>query len=301
MDAQFQADLASLIIGMLTIGCSIAIEAPQLISIFKTKNTSGTSLFTYILFLLASILWSTWAWMFYFSHLAQPDVEVQTWLHKASMLPSIISNMINLCLVAPILFCKVHHLLLCKKLNVSELDLSKIKLKEQNLKVKGLSKRKTWLVIYWKPALIVLFSITICCLTACLLLFLTTWMPNREFFDLMVGITFVCNAVAAGFFEATSWPQLIKCIKYKNTSGISLGWAIFFPTSCLICFLYDLSMVFTSGEYISVLASLICSGLIVNTLVLAFKLRNIYKAKKAGMTEIEYTNKFLSSKKVTHK
>ncbi|MCQ3915378.1 MAG: hypothetical protein MJ195_01165 [Mycoplasmoidaceae bacterium] len=45
------------------------------------------------------------------------------------------------------------------------------------------------------------------------------------------------------------------------------------------------------------LASLICSGTIINTLVLILKIRNHLKAKKLGISEWKYTNKYIVSKK----
>ncbi|MCQ3915380.1 MAG: PQ-loop domain-containing transporter [Mycoplasmoidaceae bacterium] len=53
---QFTADILSLIFGIIAIFMSAAIEFPQLVIIFKTKNTSGTSLSTYLMFVFASAL-----------------------------------------------------------------------------------------------------------------------------------------------------------------------------------------------------------------------------------------------------
>lgn len=287
--SQQTGDILSIIFGIISVIMAIAIELPQLYSIIKTKNTSGTSLTTYILFMVSSVLWIIWAILYYLAHVVEPGVDM-TNLHIAGLIPAVISNTINLCLVAAILFLKCKNLKICKKQNITELELSKIIFDKQV--------NYSWIKKYL--SFIVISAITVLIVLGVVLSLLLGYKPHevpQSEFDKYTWYIFGFNIAAAVFFELISWPQFFKCMKYKDTSGISLFWAIFFPLSCLICFGYDLMLAISTDDFKSVLASLICSGMIINTLVLVLKIRNMRKAKKLGLSEWTYTKKYIDKKR----
>lgn len=291
--SQQTADILSLVIGNISIFFAIGIEFPQLHSIIKTKNTSGTSLTTYILFMISSCLWFTWAIIFYFAHIVEPNVDMNS-IHLASFFPALISNTINLCFVSAILFFKCRNLWLCKAQNISEIELSKRIFDKQI--------NYSWFKKYYPLFIVVGYTIIV--LAALILSLTLTYTPHsvsESKFNKLSKIVLVFNTIAAVFFEAVSWPQFIKIIKHKDTSGISLFWAIFFPSSCVICFFYDLMLWITTGDVLSVLASLICNGIIINTLVLVLKIKNILRAKKLGISEWQYTKKYIDKKQKNKK
>lgn len=286
--SQNTGDILSLIFGTISVIMAIGIELPQLYSIIKTKNTSGTSLTTYILFMVSSVLWITWAILYYLAHVVEPDVDMSD-LHIASLVPALVSNTINLCLVAAILFLKCRNLRICKKQNVTELELSKI-IFDKQVNYSWIRKYLS-LIIVSVATVIVVLGVVI----GLLLGFTPHEVPQSEF-DKYTKYILGFNIAAAVFFELISWPQFFKCMKYKDTSGISLFWAIFFPLSCFICFGYDLMLAISTNDFLSVLASLICNGMIINTLVLILKVRNMKKAKKLGLSEWAYTKKYIDKK-----
>lgn len=286
----FVSDILALIFGNISIIMSIAIEFPQLVTIFKTKNTSGTSLTTYILFLVASFLWVTWSVFNYVGNmLCLPTGISNLVLHIAALVPAILSNVINVVFVSIIFYFKIVHMGKCKKLNISEFEYSKILFDNQ--------KDKKWLRKYWPLFIFAMTGILVCLLIVWLIMWvgIPTQQPQEEFDKKYKWIIFGINIAAAVFFEAVSWPQFIKCMKTKDTSGISMGWAIFLPLSCAVCFSYDLFLALAT-DYHTVLASLICSGLIINTLVLIIKIRNHLAAKKLGISEWVYTKKYILKK-----
>lgn len=285
----FVADILSLIFGNISIITSIAIEFPQLISIFKTKNTSGTSLMTYILFLAASFMWVSWAAVNYASNiLFIPSNVTNMVLHVSALTPAILSNTISLALVSCILFLKARNMHICKKLNITELQYSQILFDKQ----KGYS----WIRKYY-PLFIIAFATLLICTIITLSLYFLGIPPGitTQEYDKLATVVLALNCCAAVFFESISWPQFIKCMKTKDTSGISLGWAIFLPLSCIICFAYDLFLAFSTGWW-NVLAALICSGTIINILVLILKIRNMVAAKRLGISEWKYTKQYIDQK-----
>lgn len=284
------ADILSLIFGNISIFMSIAIEAPQLYSILKTKNTSGTSLTTYILFMVASFLWITWSTVNYVANVLYiPSDVTNIVLHVSALTPAILSNFINVVLVGFILFYKIKHLRACKKMNITELEYSKILFDKQ--------KGDSWLKKFY-PLIIISFIALIVCVAIVLILYFIG-IPKQitiEEYERFATSVLVLNVVAAVFFEAMSWPQFIKCMKTKDTSGISLAWAIFLPLSCVVCFSYDLFLAISTGWW-NVIASLICSGMIINSAVLILKIKNVLKAKSFGLSDWEYTKKYMKPHK----
>lgn len=284
------ADILSLIFGNISIIMSIAIEAPQVYSILKTKNTSGTSLTTYILFMVASFLWITWSSVNYVANVLYiPSDVTNIVLHVSALTPAILSNFINVVLVGFILFYKIKHLRICKKLNITELEYSKILFDKQ--------KGDSWLKKFYPLIIISFIALMVCAAIVLILYFIG--IPKQitiEEYEKFATSVLVLNVIAAVFFESMSWPQFIKCMKTKNTSGISLAWAIFLPLSCVVCFSYDLFLAISTGWW-NVIASLICSGMVINTAVLILKIKNVLKAKSFGLSDWEYAKKYMKPHK----
>lgn len=282
-------DILSLIFGNIAIIMTIIIEFSQLVIIFKTKNTSGTSLSSYILFMIASVLWVSWAFVNYYANISLiPKDVTNVVVHIASLCPAILGNLLNCIFVACILYCKIKHIHISKKMHINEFEYSKVLFDKQ--------KSYSWIRKYY-PLIIIGSVALIMCLgvVGALVLFGIPKEITRDEYDKLAIAVLVLNIVAAVFYESISWPQFIKCMKTKDTSGISLGWAIFLPISCYTCFIYDLLLAFTTGWW-NVLASLICSGSVINTLVLIQKNRNHRAAKKLGISEWKYTNKYIVNK-----
>lgn len=291
----FTSDILSLVFGGLMIIMTFAIEFPQMVSIIKTRNTSGTSLSSYIIFFVATWLWFVWALVNFIANSQHLGYEygprrLYEIMHIAGLLPAVLANGMGVFLLACVLFCKIKNLIMCKKLNVSEIRYSQI--------VFDRHKKDSWIKKYYP-----LIIIAACVVILLLLIILIVWMvgiPKQMTDPSEYGkyewSIFGLNIAAAIFFEATSWPQFIKCMKTKDTSGISLGWAIFMPLSCTVSLSYDIFLAF-STDWRSVAASIICSGVIINILVLILKIRNVLKAKKLGISEWKYTNKYIATKK----
>lgn len=286
----YVSDILSLIFGNLSIVINIAITFPQLISIAKTKNTSGTSLSSYILFVATGITWLIWALVSYGVNVSHIDPEAEKFivLHIASLVPTILCNLIIAVLASCILFYKVKYLRGAKKHKMTELQYSQL--------VFDNHKKDTWIQRY-RPLFIIGAGVILLCGVIILLLFLLG-LPEQitqAEYDKLSIVVLVLNTIAAVFNESVSWPQFIKCMKTKDTSGISMGWAIFLPTSCTVCLAYD-AFLATSFGWKNVLASLICNGVIINVLVLIVKLKNHFAAKKLGISEWKYTKKYIATK-----
>lgn len=293
----FTSDILSLVFGGLMIIMTFAIEFPQMVSIIKTRNTSGTSLSSYIIFFIATSLWFIWALVNYVAniqHLGHDYDHKQHYeivLHVIGLAPAVLANSMGVLLLSCVLFCKVKNLVMCKKLNISEIAYSKI--------VFDKHKKDSWIKKYY-PLVIIAASVLILLLIIILVIWIVgvpTQISDSEY-DKYEWTILGLNIAAAVFLEVTSWPQFIKCMKTKDTSGISLGWAIFMPASCLVSLSYDIFLTF-STDWRSMAASIICNGVIINVLVLILKIRNFLKAKKLGISEWKYTNKYIAPKKKT--
>ncbi len=190
-----------------------------------------------------------------------------------------------------LLVIKARHMYLAKKYRVNELHLSKILLS----KIK--SKKEQYL-----PLVVLLISIfaTVIILSAILMIF-TNPIFNPGIVSPDEGewtpIIITLSIVAASLWESINWPQFIKCLKNKDTSGISLNWAIFMPLCCLMSFSYSLTIAFVVGEFTyDTIGALIFNGIVVNVGILIIKIINHNKAKHLHMSEIEYTRKYLHKK-----
>ena len=202
------ADILSIVFGTIAILMTIAIEFSQILSIFKTNNTSGTSLTTYGIFFIASSLWLIWASLLYAQGVVDPFVEMTT-IHVVGLYPAIISNAIGVIFTAIIFALKLINLKTCKKLGITELELAKRKNQKQ-------ANYSWWRKYYGLVLIAVLTTIACVGVTVGLWFSFENYVVSKEQAEMYKWGILGFNIAAAIFFEATSWPQFIKSIKTKE-------------------------------------------------------------------------------------
>lgn len=301
--------------GVLAVIFSFLITISQLYSSFKYKNTSGLAMPTYIIFMVACFICFLWSVSYYLKvmyswptesvdpsiiHPGKQQPYGPYWLLQCTILPITGYYLFDFLMGIVFLIIKIRHVILSKKLNMNEMALSSYLLKQQKDKeIK--SGFKLWRRKYFGFVIIVIFLTLFVVVFTVLFGFLVRPEYDPDFNPKEVRwiLVWVLNLVGAATFEAISWPQFIKCIREKNTSAISLNWAIFLPLSMLISFLYALSLTLTHANIEfppDTIGGLIFNGLIVNFGVLIIKLINIHRAHKLHMTELEYARKYLIPK-----
>lgn len=89
-------------------------------------------------------------------------------------------------------------------------------------------------------------------------------------------------------------PQFIKTITTRDTYSISIWMYLFYPMSNVMWISYEISMII-SEQSLSIIFMLINDivGFILSSTILSVKLWNVYQAKKVGMTEVNYYNKYI--------
>ena len=217
------------IFGSITLIISIFYCFPQLYQLCKTRNTSGISLTTYIIFIVTTILWIIWITGYYFEKINNYVYQEcgNEILFKLSMIVAIVFNIIDILVMVFIISFKIKHLFLCKKIKTNELTLANELLSRINNKLKQ----------YWQFILAIILSICLS-ITICLVLIYTTHMQNNKLnYERWL---LVVNLFASITWEIFNWPQFIKTIKTRDTTGISLFWTIFIFIGCVITFFYDL-------------------------------------------------------------
>lgn len=282
------------ILGFIMFVMSIIIGVSQLFTIFKTKNTSGTSITTYILFIICASISVSWGYVYFMAHMS-------SWWNNADNIPLSICQLSSIWIISnyilqlfgsmSLIVIKARHIRLARKYHVNELQLSKILLS----KIK--SKKEQYL-----PLVILLASLfTLTIILAVVLMIFTNPSINPSIISPDEGewtpIIITLSVIAAALWESINWPQFIKCLKNKDTSGISLNWAIFMPICCLFSFSYSLAIAFVLGEFtFDTIGALIFNGIVVNVGILIIKLINHKRAKHLKISEIEYTRKYLHKK-----
>ncbi len=301
-------------LGMLSFVFSFIITVSQFYETVRTKNTSGISLPTYIIFTIACIICFAWAIMYYFKTLTScpsesvnpaippPDTPAPYgpyWLWQWTVIPIMSYYLFNIILGVILTGVKIYHIILARKLKMNEMALADYLIKKQ-LGKEFASNHKLHTRKYFGFALVLITLIGI------IIAFAILWMLNvRPQYNPAYWLNdnqnkwlfvWIVNFVGAFAFEAISWPQFVKSLKEKNTSGISLGWAIFLPISMVFSFGYALSLTFTQGHKTfppDTFGGLLFNGLVVNFGILIIKFVNIHKAHKLGLTELEYTQKYI--------
>ncbi len=279
--SSYAMTIFGLVVGIITFFTMQFTFFPQFVKGIKTKNTSGISLAGYIAYTIANIFYVLWSYGLYFNNIQnQIDRSIPLVLYQASIMPIVITNSIDLILMLINLSIKIHHLYLAKKLNVSEIKLAEILLQKQKFYSFG---KKYWSVIVVSLVdVIVVSSVAIC-------LALFTHATYEGGTDQWIWVT-ACNLISAACSEIMNWSQFIKSMRSKDTSGLSLFWTACIPLSGTLFFTYVLYIGFAKGGqfYWPVICCLVLNGFIPSFGLLGHKIHNVHKAKKAGLTEIEY-------------
>lgn len=305
--------IVCIVLGLVSFVMAQIISVSQIVSLFRTKNTSGVSIWTYIIFMVAGAMCLTWGFSYYFQEMmtcASDDVigkvsnETLYVLYQWTIIPIISYYITDFCMSTTMMIIKARHLSLSKKLNMDELELADY-LKDKANKKYFKSEKKAYLHPNFTMALILSLFATIVVLF--MVLFTLYARPNviysydkeqaeQRQLKYWTGFPWVMwtSLFAALLWEAISWPQFIKSLRQKDTSGISMNWAIFMPVSLTISFSYALALALKGdGFSTDTIGALVANGMIVNYGILIIKLINRSKAKKLGLTELEYTKKYL--------
>lgn len=223
------------------------------------------------------------------------------WLNQWAVIPIILVYLFDLIASIWIVFVKAKHIKLAKKLNISELSLSHYLLKQRQQKLV-----KTGKIYYKKYFGLVVFTISLIIMMSAFASCLTIYTNPNNVPDIihfspnekeMQPIIITLSVLGAISWESISWPQFAKCMKTRDTSGISLNWAIFLPISCLMSFVYSFTLAFNGeGSRLSTIGGLIFNGIIVNVGILIIKIKNLKLAKQHHMSEIQYTSKYIHKK-----
>lgn len=282
-------------LGLASFTLALTSAASQYYSICKTNNTSN-SLVSYVIFWTCALVCLSWCFIFYLDTASHWEPSgVPLWLTQWELIPLILSYMFDFILLTSIIIVKLHHSYLTKKMKMDELQLASYLTKKKRSDYLR-NKKKFWKHPYF--AMIITFTIAFIVLLIFTLAFviLGPYPDYNVYFDQNI-IRYLIPAlsiIGAVIWEAISWPQFITSLVTKNTSGVSLGWAIFFPCACVVSFAYSLSLAFIRGNFaFDSIGGIVFSGMLVNFGVLTLKIINIKRAKKRGMTELEYTQKVL--------
>lgn len=305
----------SIVLGLISFTMAQIISVSQIVSLFKTKNTSGVSIWTYVIFIVAGAMCLTWGFSYYFQEMMTcasekiiqeyGDNEKLYVLYQWTIIPILAYYITDFCMSTTMMIIKARHLSLSKSLHMDEIKLADY-LKDQTNKKYFKSGKKTYLHPNFLMSLILSLLALIVVLFAVLFTLYATPKVIYSYDEAQAqqrgliyweGFSWVLptSLLAALLWEAISWPQFIQSLRKKDTSGISMNWAIFMPISLTISFTYALFLALKiPGEMqYDTLGALIFNGMIVNYGILILKCINRAKAKKLGMSEIEYTKKVL--------
>lgn len=285
--------IVAIIFSLIIMIIGIVVGISQLFVMFKTQNTSGTSLITYIIFLVGPIFCLCWSYIYFLSHMSSwwAQTNIPLVVNQLTIVPMIITYTMEVVGGSAYVCIKVKHIKLAKKYKISEIELSKVLLsKFKNNK----EKYRSFIIVVVVAAVLALGS-------SILLMVFTNPAINpgavgpdaKKVLPAIITLSFI----GAALWEAMSWPQFIKCVKTRDTSGISLTWAIFMPISCVICLIYAAMLASTSGQFtLDTIGAIVFNGVLVNVGIMIIKLINRTKAKQLGITELEYTNRYINSK-----
>ena len=272
------------------------ISVSQIVTLIKTKNTSGVSVWTYLIFVIAGAMCLAWGFSAYYKYTYQylyDNPNVNMFLVQWQFIPIIAYYITDFCLSLTMLTIKSRHMIMAKKLGINEIELADYLNKKQQKKFIASGKKFYASKIF--PAfilLLILFSAIIVFIVCFTLFSAPTVGKDTESWNFVM----VLSLLAAILWEAISWPQFITSLRFKDTTGISMNWAIFMPIGLTFSFLYALVMGLTLGDgsfSYDTIGALVFNGMIVNYGVLFLKIRNRKAAKKLHMTEVEYTKKIL--------
>lgn len=296
MNSIYAGLITSMVLAIITFVLSMLITVSQLINVVKTKNTSGVSLSTYFLFLVAGLICVAWAVTYYFKLLMENQTGGENgpyWLWQWSVIPILGYYIFDVSISCSLIFVKLRHKIWAKQLNMKEIDLAKYLLNQQKKKLAKAKHKMPYRKYFWMTLYLALIAVAVAIFMPVFAKFVTP-QYDKNFNSNKWMFVFVLSVISALAFEAISWPQFITCVRKKDTSGISINWAIFLPVSMTIAFTYALAQALLEGATVpSTIGALVFNGLIINYGILVLKLINRRKARKKGMTEIEYTKKYI--------
>ncbi len=283
-----------MVLGFVSFAMAQIISVSQIVSLIRTKNTSGVSVWTYFIFVIAGAMCLIWGFSYYFQEMSiEGDVSIPYWIYQWSILPILCYYITDFCLSSTMLVIKTRHLHLSKKLKMNELDLAEyLKDKQKQKYLRSGHKFYNHINFPIFVLLGLLFAIVI--LFAVLFTIYVRFKPTQT--TDWAGYPWVVptSLLAAFLWEAISWPQFIKSIRQKDTSGISMNWAIFMPASLTVAFGYALALALKTGDFSpDTIGGLVFNGMIVNYGILIIKIINKKNAKKLGLSEVQYTKKYL--------
>lgn len=112
----------------------------------------------------------------------------------------------------------------------------------------------------------------------------------------------VINIIATVIWICVLIPQFIKTVVTRDTYSISIFMYLFYPMSNVMWISYEVSMMISAVTR-DILAMLIndCVGLVLSLTIFSIKIHNVLKAKKLGISEKDYYNKYIEPKKQSKK
>lgn len=107
----------------------------------------------------------------------------------------------------------------------------------------------------------------------------------------------VLNIVATIVWISVLIPQFIKTVKTRDTYSISIFMYLFYPMSNVMWISYETFMLISAASW-DIIAMLIndCVGMILSLTIFSIKIHNVLKAKKLGIPEVDYYNKYIKNK-----
>lgn len=317
--------LSCIVIGWISFILTQVITISQLVAVYKTRNTSSISIWTYIILIFGSLLSISWAFCYYIksvygqgggswsifdpttgraigwdNDIRQALLPLVQW----GIIPLISYNLADIGLGILLVIIKFRHAVISRKTHVSEFELAKVMLDKQRKEFiasgKKLSKRKYFDLAIQIPIVYIVVGVA----TYLIFKFMVPESFDKGIDDSIFfwqdGLMII-SVISAFGWEAVSWPTFINTLKKRDTAGISMNWAIFLPVSMTIQFFYALILAIAELSAAGgitefppdTIGTLVFNGLIVNYGVLVLKVKNKKTAKKLHMTELQYTERIL--------
>ena len=109
---------------------------------------------------------------------------------------------------------------------------------------------------------------------------------------------FYLNLVATVIWITVLVPQFIKTVTTRDTYSISIYMYLFYPMSNVMWISYEVSMLISQGS-LGIVFMLVndCVGLLLSSTILSIKLWNVVHARRLGVSEVIYYNKYVKKQK----
>ena len=243
-----------------------------------------------------------WGFSYYYQEMQTiGSVNASYTIYQWTIIPILCYFITDFSMSITLTVIKARHLMLSKKLKMDEIELADY-LKDHAHKKYLKSDKKPyyhpdfpmWAVLGGIALFVIIFALLFCLYARPEVRY--TYGDTTEKYEHWSGFPWVMwtSLFAALLWEAISWPQFIKSLRQKDTSGISMNWAIFMPVSLTVSFSYALALALKSGEFSpDTIGALVFNGMIVNYGILILKILNRKRAKAMGLSEVQYTRKVL--------